>query len=312
MKICHVGIMGDIRKEGMITQYIYDNCEGEHIYHSYREDYKTIHYYKIPKADIYILHCMKNLLYLENFITFNHPHLGSKKIISLVHSSEPCMPSKHSDKVVVLTNYWKDRMKNLYDIDSTVISGGIDLNLYQPRKESNKITFGKISRPEPGKFHKNWNDIIYNALENNPKTECRIICNGYKKLNYLKHKRMKWIEGINIKEHKKKIEELSKLSIYIECHRDSGSAFVDTFNMSMLESMALGIPVIMYKGLQHPMAEVLKHKYSIYDTIEGFEDNLDWLIYSKKTRKIYGEEARARAEDFSHKKMIEKWNEILC
>lgn len=304
--ICHVGIMGDIRKEGLISQYIYDYCEGEHIY-VYINDV-------IPKADIYILHCMKNLLYLENFIKFR----ADGVIISLLHSSEPCMPSKYSNIVVVLTEFWKNRMKDLYNINSVVIPGGIDVDVYNPlvryqRKiKNNNFIFGKISRPEPGKFHKNWNEIIKNVLDKNKKSECHVICDGYKKLNYLKHKRMKWIEGIYIKNHQDKINELSKLDLYIELHSNSGSAFVDTFNMSMLEAMALGIPVLMLGGLQKPMIEVLGGNGFVQYDIEYYHILLDSLIFDYETLSEWGEKARSRAENFSHKKMIEKWNEILC
>jgi glycosyltransferase involved in cell wall biosynthesis len=300
-KICHVGIMGNIRKEGMITQYIYDYCEGEHIYIQIKDE--------IPKADIYILHCMKNLLFLEDFIKFK----ADGKIISLLHSSEPCMPAKHSDVVVVLTDYWKNRMKELYNINSITISGGIDLNVYQPKKKEkiNKIVFGKICRPEPGKFHLYWNSIVSNVLDQNMNAECRVICDGYKKLKYLEHERMNWIENIEIKDHNKKIEELSKLDLYVECHDDTKNAFVDTFNMSMLEAMALGIPVLMHTGLQKAMREVLS-EYGIYtDDIYTFEKILKHLTKDEYHNKTRREMSRARAEQFSHLVMIEKWNEIL-
>jgi glycosyltransferase involved in cell wall biosynthesis len=306
MKICHVGIMGDIRKEGMISQYIYDYCEGEHTY--WKLDNKP----DLPEADIYILHCMKNLLFLEDFITFQ----AKGKIISLVHSSEPCMPSKYSDVVVVLTDYWQKRLWRLYDIRSIVIPGGIDLDIYTPTKrrqyQTRQLAFGKISRPEPGKFHSSWNRIILRALNEYQDAECRIICRGYEKLNFLNHDRMIWIDNVKIGDHENKIEQLSKLDVYIECHADSGSAFVDTFNMSMLEAMALGIPVLMYRGLQLPMAEVLGEKKCIADTVQMFENGLDYLLFHEYTRKVIGEKMRERAEKFSHLKMIERWNEILC
>jgi glycosyltransferase involved in cell wall biosynthesis len=302
MRVVHIGIMGDIRKEGMIAQYIYDNCEGNHFYH-------WIGDCMMPSADIYILHCMKNILYLDKFITFGE---SKSKVISLIHSSEPCMPSKHSNKVIVLTKYWQKRMKKLYDIESEVIPGGIDVDLYEPRKEKRKLAFGKITRPVPGKFHKEWNNIVLRTLRKNKKAECRIICDGYNKLNYLKHNRMKWIEGVRIGDHKKKIDELSKLSIYTECHSDTGTAFIDTFNMSMIEAMALGIPVLLYKGLQESMAEVLGPTGYVFDNIREYEEALNVLLLDESFRKYNGEALRERAKDFSHKKLIERWNEILC
>lgn len=300
MKICHIGIMGDIRKEGMITQYIFDNCIGNHEYAHIKG--------KIPAADIYILHCMKNILYLDDFITFKRPW---RRVISLVHSSEPCMPSRYSDDVVVLTNTWQERFKKLYDINSKVIHGGIDLSLYNTKKDPDKLAFGKISRAEPGKFHQNWNEMIRQILTESDDVECRLICNDYKRLNLLKHKNMIYIDNIGISDHDKKIEELSKLSVYIECHREDGSTFVDTFNMSMLEAMALGIPVVMLRSIQEPMTEVLGSAGIICDTMEEMTTAIKTLLSDKQIRTQIGALCRLRAEDFSHWRMIEKWDDIL-
>ena len=53
MIICHIGKMGHIKKEGIITQNIYKYCRGKHIYHSVYDN-------NPPMADIYVLHCFRN------------------------------------------------------------------------------------------------------------------------------------------------------------------------------------------------------------------------------------------------------------
>lgn len=302
MKICHVITMKHMAEMGVITQYIHDDCIGEHIWCNL--------YDKPPKADIYILHCFKNQLHFPNFILWKKPK-GSK-VISLIHSSEPCMPAKCSDIIVTITKAWQSRLKNLYNIDSEMIYGGIDLELFKDVKiDYSKKVFGKITRPEIGKYHKNWDSIVENILNKNEDAECRIISNGYNKLNYLNHPRMKWIEGIGIGDYNKKIKELSKLSVYTECHNDGGIAFIDTFCISMLEAMACGLPIVLYKGLQEPMAEVLGNAGIICDDINKYLVRLDDILNCENDKIVLGNMAKQRAQRFGKEKMIESWNKLL-
>jgi len=301
MTICHIGTMGDISKEGMITQYIFNDCIGNHCY---------IDLYDEPiKADIYILHCFKNQKHFPNQILWEKPE-GSR-LISLIHSGEPCMPAKESDVIITITNAWKKRLKELYNIDSVMIYGGIDLEKYENAKiDYDSMVFGKISRPEAGKYHALWNEMIENILYLT-KAECRIISNNYKKLNYLFHPRMKWIEGIKINDHAAKVRELSKMSIYIECHDDGGNAFIDTFCMSVLEAMACGLPILIYKGLQEAMTEVIGNAGIICDDIKMFQKELVNLLNDRKSREYYGKLAKERAKFFDKNNMIKQWDILL-
>lgn len=303
MKICHVISMNSIDEMGIITRAIYHLCEGAHIYH-------YLHDPDIPEADIYILHCFKNQKHFPAFIKWKP--LLNRPVISLVHSSEPCMPSRYSDEVVTITNAWHGRLYHYYGITSERIYGCVeDRQYFSVEPDYDSQAFGKITRPEAGKYHSQWNDIVKELLSENQQRKCIIASNGYKKLRYLDHPRMEWIEGIGIADIKKKRDFFSKLSVYTECHNDGGNAFIDTFCVAMLEGMASGLPVVLYKGLQKPMAEVLGDAGIICDTIDEYKNELREMLNNKAKRIEYGQKARERAKFFSVERMVSEWNKLL-
>ena len=303
MKICHVITLPDMSKMGEISRIIYNETIGEHFFCSLYDE-------NPPKADIYILECFKNQRHFPNQILWKPPK-GSK-LVSLIHSSEPCMPSKYSDEVVTITNAWKNRLKELYDIDSTMIHGGIDLEKYKNVKINykNKI-FGKITRPELGKYYPGWNNFISDLLDNNNFITCRIVSNNYKSIPWVDHDRAIYIEGVSINEYSKKIDQLSRLSVYTECHNDSGIAFIDTFCIAVLEAMACGLPIIIYKGLQDPIAEVIGDAGIICDSFAEYKARLLSLLLDTDLKEYYGLKARERSRFFSKEKMINKWNVLF-
>jgi len=301
MIVCHVTTM-PINKIGSIANLIFNNCYGKHIWCDL--------YARPPSADIYILHCFKNQLHFPNFILWEKPK--SSKVISLIHSSEPCMPAKCSDLVVTISRTWQTRLKNLYNIDSEMIYGAIDVDKYKDVQiDYTKKVFGKITRPEIGKYYKDWNYLIKNFLNKNKDAECRIISNGYKKLNYLKHERMNWIEGVEIDDIETKKKELSRLSLYTECHNDGGTAFIDTFCVAMLEGMACGLPVVLYKGLQEPMAEVLGEGGIICNDISEYMYELNRMLNDIELKEVWGLKAKERAKHFNKEQLIYSWNRLL-
>ena len=303
MKICHVITMSNIEKMGAITRHIYNDCIGEHYFCNING---TIS----PNADIYILHCFKNQKYFHKFIKFKKPN-DSCKVVSLIHSSEPCMPSKCSDEIVTITNTWKKRLDDLYGIKSTMIHGGIDIDKFDVTIDYSKKVFGKITRPEAGKYHSEWNNLVKNIFDNDKDVKCRIISNNYKKLDYLKHERMEWIEGIEINDYENKVKELSKLSVYTECHDDGENAFIDTFCISALEAMACGLPIIILRGLQEPLCEVVGDYAIICETIAEYRKKLIMLLDDLELKEEYGLRAKVRAKRFTKDRMIHRWNNLI-
>jgi len=122
---------------------------------------------------------------------------------------------------------------------------------------------------------------------------------------------MKWIEGIQINQIDKKIEQFEKMSVYTECHNDGGNAFIDTFCIAILEGMACGLPVVIYKGFQEPIAEVVGEAGIICTTIKGYQIALCTMLNHTKIKREYGEMAKKRAAFFHKNKMIKKWNTLL-
>lgn len=296
MRIVHIGKMRHIKKESIITQNIYKYCEGKHIYHS-------IYKKKVPKAEIYILHCFRNDY--ELFRDWEKPK-GSK-VISLIHSYEPCVPCKDSDVVVTITKAWQKHLKKK-GIESVMIYPGIDLKPYENVKiDYSKKVIGRISRAERGKFHPEWNYLILDLLKRYKDVKYRLICNKYNRLPIVKHKRAKYIKGVKINQTKKKIKQLSKLSIYADAHGD----FIETFSMGLLEAMACGLPCIIMTEGQKAMMEVLGYDYRIETSFRSFKKTLFSFLDSAYTREFYGDQMKQQAQFFSLDKFIDNWNKLL-
>jgi glycosyltransferase involved in cell wall biosynthesis len=292
--------MKHINKEGMITQIIYNECNGNHIYCDLYSD-------DIPKADIYVLHCFKNPKHLKAFRSFK----ADGKIISLIHSSFPCLPSIHSDIVVTITNTWKKELKNKYGIDSVMIYGGIETEKYKYANiDYTGKTFGKISRPERGKYHEEWNYMVLRLLNENESYKCRIISNKYYKLPVIEHLHMTYIEGVTIGDTQNKIKELQNITVYADAHSEI-NPFIDTFNMSMLESMTCGMPIIILGNHQEAMVEVLGGVGIVCYSIEEFEDKLKQLLQDDDLKKELGEKAKERSLFFDKSYMVDDWNKLL-
>ena len=298
MKICHMISMKDIDSMGMITRDIYYSCKGDHIW-------CDIHN-KPPKADIYILHCFKNMKHLNAFINFEKPK-GSK-VISLIHSSEPCMPAKCSDVVVTITKAWQERMKKYYDIDSVMIYPGIDIidcNIDYTRK-----AIGHLQRPERGKYHTEWNYLILELLKEYEDLFFMIGSNGYKKLPIVDDHRVYYLEGLNIADDKKEFYE--RLSICAMMHETENKVFVDTFNVALLEAMSSGLACIIMGKYQEPMVEVLGDAGIVCNGVEEYKLKIRELIENESLRIELGNKAKERAKFFSKDKFVKEWDDLLC
>jgi glycosyltransferase involved in cell wall biosynthesis len=300
MKICHVGTMGELKNYGSITRDIASRCKGEHIH-------ADLYSSRFPKADIYLLHCFRNYKHLKAFRDFVKPFPDSK-VISLIHSSEPCMPALCSDSVVTLSKCWHDRMLNKFNIKSDMIRGAIDVSLYADvQPDYSGLTFGRISRNEKGKFHKDWPIIAQNvtvALKAKYLLMCKDISPNDTGVAE------EQIINCNINNMKAKKEFLSRLSVYADMHDDRGLC-EETFGVALLEAMACGLPCIVYNWANDGLLEVGGDAVVPIAKAEDFEKYLKILLTSEKVKIERGAAARERAKQFDINVMIAEWDTLF-
>lgn len=280
--------MPSILDMGMITQEIFFKCKGEHSF-CHIDD-------PIDNADVYLLHCFKNQKYLDKFIYFQKPK--NSKVISLIHSSFPCRPANCSDDVITISRAAQSLLLSEQNIKSKMIYGFSDLTEYFKAETDYSISaYGKVSRWEKGKFGK-FNVAGKSFLISDDKD------------NLGKHFYQTIIRQIKIKDHADKIKAMQKYSIYADCH-DPILPFVDTFNIAMLEAMALGQAVVILGTYQEAMAEILGNAGFVCYSVEKFEETLTALMMNENLRKEFGLRARERAKEFTSEKMIPKWNKLF-
>ena len=305
MKICHIISMDTMDQMGDISRNIFNYCIGEHIWSHIDK--------KPPKADIYLLECFKNNKYYKKFLDFKRPYKESG-VISLVHSSFPCMPAIDSDCVVTISKARQKELKNFCNIDSELIYAGINLKAFDSCRalyvDYKTFSFGKISRSDIGKFHDEWNYMILRLLEKYKKLEYRLISRDYDKLPIIKSNRAKYIDGVKIDNIERKCQELNKLLVYADAHNER-KPFVETFNVALLEAMACGLPIVLFGLHQKAMVEVLGNAGIVCYDFEDFEDKLESLLVDVQLRKKLREKALKRARFFSMEKMIKKWNKLF-
>jgi len=300
-KICHIISMDNIDVMGEITRQIYYNCIGDHFYHSLFNN-------EIPFANIYILHCFKK--HNELFINFKRPY-NKSKIISIVHSSEPCFPAKNSDLVITISDTWHDRLIELYGINNMCIYAGLDESFYKKyEKDFSKPVISRMSRPQVGKYHKLWPFLAKSLLSDNKNLSMRIKCKNYKNFMYIDHKRVNYIDNIQIFEYEKKIKELSKSNIFAMCH-DTENVFVDTFCLELLEHMATGHACVIIGKYQPAIKEVIGKSGIICDDIEEWYFWVDRVVKNKELRESLALKAYERSKKYTADIMVNSYNEVI-
>lgn len=300
MKICHITTL-PIEKMGSITRNIYKNCIGEHIW---------CYLWDTPKeADVYILHCFKN--HYEEFLAFKKPYENCK-VISLMHSSYPCVPSEESDLIVLISkNQVKEvRARNDFKFDfykQALIYPGIEK--FNPPSKYKYKAICKIARAEAGKFAAGEKRAIDNVMLKNKNISYSLVCNEPEKVKALLPKKVTLVTNINISENEKKAAFFADKGIYADAHGD----FEDTFCIALLEAMANGLAcVIMRNGNNYVLDEVLGHCGIIVGSIAKFEFAIEQLLNNDWLRALYGNIARVRAQQaFSLERMIVEWNQII-
>jgi hypothetical protein len=290
MKVCHIGTL-PLEEMGSITRDIYYNCIGEHHYSLLGK--KTI------KADIYILHCFKK--HHEKFRNWKPPFKDAK-VISLLHSSPPCIYSKYSDKVVTISKTQDKEMFCFEGTFSKMIYPGI--KPLRHTQKINKRSIIKIARGEPGKFHSKEAEVI-DSID----AKYTLICDNPYLVKALLPRKADIIEGIKINDMESKENILAKHGIYADGHGD----FEDTFCIALLEAMNAGLAcVVLRDGNNFVLDEVLGNAGIITNTPAKFKFAIEALIKDDNLRMLYGNLARVRAKQyFSVERMIAEWNQLL-
>jgi hypothetical protein len=299
LRICHVISMDNMLSMGEITRQIFTRCEGQHFWININDT--------IPNADIYLLHCFKNPLFVDAFRCFEKTNRKAK-VISLIHSSNPCRAAECSDIVVTITAASRQEQLYYFNQDSVIIEGFMDLTPYLKEQiDYDNCNFGRVSRYVDGKFHRDFMRLTYDILEDCH--DSRFILTTNEKVKNT-HKRFEVRSGIKIHETQRKINVMKDYSIYADIH-DINKPFVETFNIAMLEAMAIGQAVIIL-GLKQPaMVEVLGDAGIICYSVNEWRKEVKNLIDDKEKRAHYGQKARERSKLFSSQVMIPKWNQLF-
>lgn len=295
LTICHVMSLNSMDGMGDITRYVINESEGHHVTTNIRNT-------EFPKADIYLLECMLNQA--KGYIEFKRPYKDSK-IISLIHSSGNCMPANESDKIIVLTEHWKQYLSKRYNPQKIdVVYPGIDSTSYKKIEYNNK-NFGRLTRWGAGKVHPQWNKIMIEVLNAVQSSKAFIVANKPQKID---DERITYITDVERKNLADKIKALSNFSLFADMHY----TFVETASLCMLESMASGQCYILFSAVpQYAMAEILGDSGIICDDPEEFKKTIIELLNDEKLKIWYGLKAKERSKEFSVKRMIENYNKIF-
>jgi glycosyltransferase involved in cell wall biosynthesis len=292
--ICHVSPLPSVDVLGDISRYIYERCEGKHIYSTFDS---------VPdNADVYILHCFINSY--DKFVNFQKPNKKCK-VISIVHSSGRCYPALCSDRVINLTNHYQ-KFFSSKGVRSVVIPGCVDLSLYKDLPDYTKKTFGRITKNSVGKVHPEWKTVVENILTKVPESTCTMITDNPKKQAYVDHPNMKYITDIKINELDKKVRALQSYSIFVDMH----NTFQETFSLCMLEAMAAGQAIVLLDN-QPAMKEVAGDAAIYCSSVKEVEQKVIELLNDPKLKKEWGLKARKRAAEFSVENMIKQYNKII-
>jgi glycosyltransferase involved in cell wall biosynthesis len=287
MKICHIGTL-PLERMGKITKDLVQYSNGENAYHLLGDT-------PYPQADIYVLNCFKRRY--KEFRDFKRPYPGSK-IISLVHSSYPCISARESDYVVTQTNYWREKLLREKGIDSRVIYSSVEVP--KIKSDLNSKWFGRITRDDKGKFHPAWNRTARKILDSVEGSRMLIIsCNVKKKL---RHPFAFYNEDVT---DENKFHALSELSVAVFAH----GSFEEVFPLAVLECMAVGLPIVYLD--QPSMHEMIREQYPCKN-IKELKEKVIWLLRDKKNGAVQSWLARRRAEFFTIEKTMSAWNALYA
>jgi glycosyltransferase involved in cell wall biosynthesis len=285
--ICHIGVMPTINDMGSITRDIYNFCEGNHTYIQLSDNVKN----DIPKADIYILHCFKNSYELYRDMKLDG------KVISIIHSTDPCCPNIYSNKIITISE-WCQRQYP----ESTMIYAGVKNYQYNYPIDYEKNNICRFTRNVPEKIHPESHKIICEILDKHKDVSYNLFTNNED--NKTEHERFNYKTHIKINMETERAYELSQNQIFAIAN----DTFIDTFSLALLEAMSAGLAIVLLNNGQDAMAEILGDAGIIVNTIEEWKEAIESLIGNTALKIKYGQMAKERAQQFSSQDMVNKYN----
>lgn len=286
MRVCHVGTL-PYQNMGTLTHAIVERCVGEHAYVTLDE--------VLPDADVYVLECFKKRA--DEFAAFK----AHRPIISLIHSSAPCVSSFDSQAVVALTHWSARDVSGVSPVTPRVIPGYVsESNL---TADYNALNFGRVSRNAPGKFHPLWTRVMHNVLGAIRGSKCTLILDKIDGFDGQPGVIVNTTIGVH--DTLTKFNALAAMSVAAFAHGD----FMETFCVAALECMAVGLPIVyLYQSVLH---EVIGESQACCSSLNELEDRLVELLLNPAYARQIGYEAKKRAREFSLDAMVSKWNNLF-
>lgn len=207
---------------------------------------------------------------------------------------------KHIDKIIVISKYASQSLKDCYGVDSLIVNPPTDTKkfFYKPHKGYYLI----VSRFEPGKrveiaieaFKKMPNKILFIEGSGSTESYLRNLASGSKNIKFLGRVHS--------------LEDLANL--YANCIALIGTAFYDEWSMPMVEAMASGKPCISVNQGAYPEI-IINNKTGILveGTPVGIIDGVNKITpeVAEKMKK----NCIDRAKDFDINVFYKKWDGII-
>ncbi len=298
MKVVHVGTL-PIEQMGVVTRTLV--AQPGHRYVSLQ----AWEYMPQEEPDVVVLHCFKK----QSEWFMNYKRRFKERVVSLVHSTFPCLPATNSDAVVFLTHYSADEVLSKgYSFKNTyVIPAALDVATTLPpayRPEDKRFVFGRACRNADGKLHPLWNKGVEAFLEANPSACLWVWTNDPSGLLY--HPRATYDLTMKIGDPTmEKLLKLSRLQVAVIAH----GGFMETFSVEALELMAAGVPIVYL--YQPALVEVVGEYGLCVHSMDDAWFTLKTLLGSEDFRYSMAMRSTLRARTFSQDGLVRAWEHVL-
>ena len=179
----------------------------------------------------------------------------------------------------------KDRIKKFYQRDSIVINPPVDLPKFQIRSFKNNSYFLTGGRLEAAKNF----DLIIKAC-NKLKVPLKIYGTGTQE-SYLRSIAGSTIEFLGGVDDKKKFELMSNCQAFIAMAKD------EDFGITPVEAMAVGRPVIAYRGGGYPESVIEEKTGEFFNEVKV--ESLIGVLKKFKSEKYKPQDCQAQTQKFS-------------